>query len=63
LQTTEPSVSAVLALLVAAPAAAPTAVELLLPMAAACSESFVGMEVERKVSLEQSAREKMTAAE
>jgi hypothetical protein len=56
-------VSAVLALLVAAPAAAPTVVELLLPMAAACGESFVGMEVERKVSLEQSAREKMTAAE
>jgi hypothetical protein len=62
LPTTEPSVSAVLALLVAAQAA-PAAVELLLPMAAACGESFVGMEVERKVSLEQSAREKMTAVE
>jgi hypothetical protein len=63
LLTTEPSVSAVLALLVAAPAAAPAAVELLLPMAAARSKSFAGMEVGRKASLEQNAREKMTAAE
>jgi hypothetical protein len=37
-----------LALLVAAPVVAPAAVELLLPMAAARSKSFAGMEVERK---------------
>jgi hypothetical protein len=58
-------VSAVLALLVAAPALALAlaAVELLLPMMAARGKSFAGMEVERKASLEQNAREKMTAAE
>jgi hypothetical protein len=52
-----------LALLVAAPAVALAAVELLLPMTAVRSKSFAGMEVERKASLEQNAREKMTAAE
>jgi hypothetical protein len=60
---TEPSVSAILALLVAVPAVALAAVELLLPMMAARGKSFRGMEVERKASLEQNAREKMTAAE
>jgi hypothetical protein len=60
---TEASSSVVLALLAATPAAALAAVELLLPMAAALSESFAGMEDEREASLEQNARKKMTAAE
>jgi hypothetical protein len=52
-----------LALLVVASAVAPAAVELLLPLAAALSKSFAGMEGEREASLEQNARKKMTAVE
>jgi hypothetical protein len=59
----EASVSAVLAFSAAAPMAAPAAVELLLPMVAAHSESFPRMEGEREASLEQNAKEKMTTAE
>jgi hypothetical protein len=61
LPTTEASVSAVLAFL--AVAAAPATVKLLLPMAAALSESFARMEDEREASLEQNAREKMMTAD
>jgi hypothetical protein len=63
LPTTEASVSAVLALLAVAPATALAAVELLLPMVAALSKNFVGMEDEREASLERNTRRKMTAAE
>jgi hypothetical protein len=63
LPTTEASVSAVLALLAVAPAAALAAVELLLPIMAALSKNFAGMKDEREASLEQNARKKMTVAE
>jgi hypothetical protein len=59
----EASVSAVLALLTVAPAVAPAAVELLLPMAATLNKNFAGMEDEREASLERNARKKMMAAE
>jgi hypothetical protein len=52
-----------LAFFVAAPPAAPAAVELLLPMTMALNKSFMGMEGRRDASQEQSARKKMTAAE
>jgi hypothetical protein len=45
------------------PAAALAAVELFLPMAAALSKNFTGMEDEREASLERNARKKMMAAE
>jgi hypothetical protein len=57
------SASAVLAFFVAAPPAAPAAVELLLPMTVALSEDFTGMGGRRDVSQGQSARKKMTVAE
>jgi hypothetical protein len=53
----------VLALLAVTPAAALAAVELLLPMAAALSKNFAGMEDDRQASLKQNARMKMTTVE
>jgi hypothetical protein len=52
-------VSAVLALL----AMALAAVELLLPLAAALSKNFAGMEDEREASMERNARKKMMVEE
>jgi hypothetical protein len=53
----------VLAFFAAALPAAPVAVEFLLPMAAALSKNFAGMEGGRAVAQEQNGRKKMTAAE
>jgi hypothetical protein len=58
----EPSASAVLAFLAAVPVAAPTAVELLLPMVSVCSEDR-GNGVEGEVLQEQCARKKTVVAE
>jgi hypothetical protein len=44
-------------------AAAPAVVEFLLPMAAALSKNFTGMEGGRAVAQEQNAKKKMTTAE
>jgi hypothetical protein len=53
----------VLAFFVAAPPAAPAAVELLLPMTAALIENFAGMGGRRDALQEKCARKKMTAAQ
>jgi hypothetical protein len=59
---TEPSASAILAFLAAAPVAAPAAVELLLPMASGRSDGC-GNGAERVKLQEQCARKKTVAAE
>jgi hypothetical protein len=59
---TEASASAVLALLAAAPAAAPVAEELLLPMGSARSNGFENGNGQKK-QLQQSARRKTVVAE
>jgi hypothetical protein len=59
--TMEPSASAVLAFLAAAPVAAPAAVELLLPMVSVCSEDC-GNGVEGEELQEQCAGKKTVAA-
>jgi hypothetical protein len=57
------SASVALAFFAAAPPVAPAIVELLLPMVAALSKNFAGMEGGRDASLEQNARKKMMAVE